>query len=124
MIQSRIDGGNFKSSYNKFSVGFPDVGIDSDEISKQLKQSVKDEQKKILYATLKLTREDKRNEELFEGLILKCSLDPTAGELHLSCMFGNGDQSRCNIMLSKTPKKQIMVPPKIGVDQTWLSTRV
>ena len=32
MIQFRIDGGNFKSSYNRFSVGFPDVGIDSDEM--------------------------------------------------------------------------------------------
>ena len=45
MLRFRIDGGNAKSSYNSFSVGFPDLTTSSTQILEDIKKTKREDKK-------------------------------------------------------------------------------
>lgn len=108
MLRFRIDGGNFKSSYTSFSVGFPDFNMSTAQVLEELKKTKKEDKKnkyqQRFCETLELSKEIRKREP-FEGLSLDYPSEPQPGHYHLSCMFGNHVQSRCIVMLSKTPEE-------------------
>lgn len=97
MVRFRIDGGKFKSSYNSFSVGFPDKNKSVPEIIKEVRS-----ENDAFYQTLKFSREEK-NKALFAGLKLTYPIIHEAGKFNLNCWFGNGPHCRYIVVLSQTP---------------------
>ena len=105
MVRFRIDRSNFKSAYNSFSVGFPDLNLNTNQIIQELKKSKRDKKKDSFYVNLTLSKDDQKK-ELFDGLTLKYPINPIPGDFHLRCMFGNGSHSRCVLILSKAPEEK------------------
>ena len=96
MIRFRISGGKYKSSYNSFSVGLPEVSKSIQSIMNNIEKKRGDFYKTVIFS------EENKPEPTF------CyPSKPRPGEFNLGCYIGNGSQCRCLVVVSKTPEDDV-----------------
>ena len=89
MIRFRIDGGNLKSTYTDFCVGFPPIEMTVHQVLDEVKGDTNSFYHKVEFSRIIPERK------------VTYPTHSKPGDLRLNCCFGNGKHSRGIVILSQ-----------------------